>query len=145
MRPPALGHSRPTSRRIKAVAIPPPTPGESTIRKRHRCVDAPTGAHVASDRPQTAPYGSWKSPITSSRFAEQSIGLAEPLIDGDGIYWLEQRPTENRYVIVRRPGSGGAEDVLPPPYSARTRVHEYGGGAWTVSDGVVYFSNDRSE
>jgi hypothetical protein len=43
-------------------------------------------------RPQTAPYDSWKSPITSSRIAEQSIGLAEPLIDGDGICWLEQRP-----------------------------------------------------
>jgi dipeptidyl aminopeptidase/acylaminoacyl peptidase len=100
---------------------------------------------VASDRPQTASYGSWKSPITSSRIAEQSIGVSEPLIDGDAIYWLEQRPKENRYVIVRRWASGGAEDILPPPYSARTRVHEYGGGAWTVSDGVVYFSNDRSE
>src|SRR5580765_6197810 len=88
---------------------------------------SPRGAHVASDRPQTASYGSWKSPITSSRIAEQSIGVSEPLIDGDAIYWLEQRPKENRYVIVRRWASGGAEDILPPPYSARTRVHEYGG------------------
>ncbi len=96
-------------------------------------------------RPQTAPYGSWKSPITSSRIAEQSIGLSEPLIDGNDIYWLEQRPKENRYAIVRWSGSGSAHDVLPAPYSARTRVHEYGGGAWTVCDGVVYFSNDRSE
>ena len=26
-------------------------------------------------------------------------------------------------------------------YNVRTRVHEYGGGAFTVADGVVYFSN----
>ena len=100
---------------------------------------------MSTVQPQTAPYGSWKSPITSSRIAEQSIGLSEPLIDGDDIYWLEQRPTENRYVIVRWSETGGAEDILPTPYSARTRVHEYGGGAWTVSDGMVCFSNDRSE
>jgi len=100
---------------------------------------------MAPIRPQTAPYGSWKSPITSNRIAEQSIGLAEPLVDGADIYWLEQRPKENRSAIVRWSAAGGAQDVLPPPYSARTRVHEYGGGAWTVSDGVLYFSNDRSE
>jgi len=100
---------------------------------------------VPTVRPQTAPYGSWKSPITSSRITEQSIGLSEPMIDGDDIYWLEQRPKENRYAIVRWSRTGSAEDILPAPYSARTRVHEYGGGAWTVSDGVVYFSNDRSE
>ena len=99
---------------------------------------------MAPTRPKTAPYGSWKSPITSSRIAEQSIGLAEPTIDGGDIYWLEQRPKENRYAIVRWSGNS-AEDVLPAPYNARTRVHEYGGGAWTVSGGVVYFSNDRSE
>ena len=98
---------------------------------------------MASTRPQTAPFGSWTSPITSNRIAEQSIGLSEALIDRDDIYWLEQRPTENRCAIVRWSGPGRAEDILPAPYSARTRVHEYGGGAWTVADGVVYFSNDR--
>jgi len=98
---------------------------------------------VAPSRPQIAPYGSWASPITSSRIAEQSIGLSEALIDGDDIYWLEQRPKENRSAIVRWSGAGGAEDVLPAPYSARTRVHEYGGGAWTVADGILYFSNDH--
>src|SRR5262245_3548874 len=100
---------------------------------------------MAPARPQTAPYGSWKSPVTSTRIAEQSIGLSEPMIDDADIYWLEQRPKENRYAIVRWSETGRTEDILPAPYSARTRVHEYGGGAWTVADGVVYFCNDRGE
>jgi dipeptidyl aminopeptidase/acylaminoacyl peptidase len=100
---------------------------------------------MAPIRPQTAPFGSWKSPITSSRIAEQSIGLSEPIIDGGDIYWLEQRPKQNRCAIVRRSETGNVEDVLPASCSARTRVHEYGGSAWTVSDGMVCFSNDRGE
>jgi len=52
------------------------------------------------------------------------------------------RPSEGgRNVIVRLDASGAATDVNPPPFNARTRVHEYGGGDYVVSDGVTYFSN----
>jgi dipeptidyl aminopeptidase/acylaminoacyl peptidase len=52
------------------------------------------------------------------------------------------RPTESgRAVIVRRDASGATNDINPPPFNARTRVHEYGGGDYTVRDGAVYFSN----
>ncbi len=52
------------------------------------------------------------------------------------------RPAEGgRSVVVRRDADGFVRDVLPPPLSARTRVHEYGGGAFTVADGVVYFAS----
>jgi dipeptidyl aminopeptidase/acylaminoacyl peptidase len=93
--------------------------------------------------PKTAPYGSWLSPITSDLIVAQSVALAEVRLDGEYIYWLEGRPQEQgRLVIVRAErGGGNAMDMTPKPYSARTRVHEYGGGAWTVSQGVVYFSN----
>lgn len=87
-----------------------------------------------------APYGSWKSPITSARIVEFSIGLSEVRFDGDDVCWVEQRLTENRYAVVRRSASGTS--VLPGPYSARTRVHEYLGGAWSVLNGALYFSND---
>ena len=61
---------------------------------------------------------------------------------GQDIYWVEMRPSEGgRNVIVRRDASGAATDVNPPPFNARTRVHEYGGGDYVVCDGVVYFSN----
>lgn len=88
-----------------------------------------------------APYGSWKSPITSTLIVEQSIGLPDVRLDGDAIYWLEQRPRENRAVVVR--GATPPRDLVEPPYNVRTRVHEYGGGAWTVADGMLYFSNDQ--
>ncbi len=93
--------------------------------------------------PKPSPYGSWPSPITSDLIVAQSIGLSEVRLDGHSIYWLEGRPQEQgRLVVVRADWSGGnATDMTPRPYSARSRVHEYGGGSWTVSRGVVYFSN----
>jgi dipeptidyl aminopeptidase/acylaminoacyl peptidase len=91
---------------------------------------------------KTAPYGSWKSPITSDLIVSESIALSEPRLDHGHVYWLEGRPQEQgRSVVVRAEEDGQQADVTPKICNARTRVHEYGGGAWTVSDGVVYFSN----
>ena len=92
--------------------------------------------------PTTAPYGSWKSPITSDLIVASTIRLGEVRLDGDDLYWLEGRPAEaGRYVVVRQQGNGQPEDVTPPGFNVRTRVHEYGGGSYIVVDGTVYFSN----
>jgi dipeptidyl aminopeptidase/acylaminoacyl peptidase len=91
---------------------------------------------------QTAPYGSWKSPITSDLIVKESIGLGQVKMDGDDIYWIEMRPSEGgRQVIVRCTSDDGTTDVNPPGFNARTRVHEYGGGDYVARDSVVYFSN----
>ena len=91
---------------------------------------------------KSAPYGSWKSPITSDLIIAQSISLGEARLDGGKLSWVEGRPQEQgRFVIVRQDADGSAHDVTPPPFNVRTRVHEYGGGAWTVCDGMAYFSN----
>ncbi len=91
---------------------------------------------------QIAPHGSWKSPITSDLIVAETIGLGSPLLEGDDIYWLELRPEEaGRQVLVRRTPDGQTTEVNPPPFNLRTRVHEYGGGAYCVADGVVYGSN----
>jgi dienelactone hydrolase len=103
--------------------------------------------------PQTASYGSWSSPITSDLIVASTIGLGGILLDGTDVYWLESRPQENgRSVIVRRAADGGSVDVTPAvasageaTFSVRTRVHEYGGGSYFVSDGVVYFCNDADQ
>src|SRR6185369_10326261 len=95
-----------------------------------------------SNSPKIAPYGSWKSPITSDLIVEGSVGVGQPSFDGDDIYWLELRPKEGgRNVIVKRDASGATVDVNPSPFNARTRVHEYGGGDYIVNNGIVYFSN----
>ncbi len=89
-----------------------------------------------------APYGSWKSPITSDLIVGGSIGLTQPLIDRDDIYWIEMRPTEGgRNVIVKHDSGGAVHDLTPKGFNARTRVHEYGGGDYAESNGRVYFSN----
>ena len=91
---------------------------------------------------KVAPYGSWKSPITSDLIVAGTIGLGQIAIDADDVYWIESRPTEKgRHVIVRRAADGQTSDVTPAPLNARTRVHEYGGGSFTVSNGAVFFSN----
>jgi dipeptidyl aminopeptidase/acylaminoacyl peptidase len=94
---------------------------------------------------KTAPYGSWKSPITSALIVKDAINIERPAqvaLDGKDVYWVETRPTENgRTVIVKWSPDGVGVDVTPPMFNARTRVHEYGGGAFTVEDGTVYFSN----
>ncbi len=92
--------------------------------------------------PNVAPYGSWKSPITADLIVTETIGLGQIGLDGDDVYWSEMRPAEGgRYVLVRRTPDGRTGDVTPSPFNARTRVHEYGGGATVVADGTTYFSN----
>ncbi|HEY9647452.1 MAG TPA: prolyl oligopeptidase family serine peptidase, partial [Chroococcidiopsis sp.] len=89
-----------------------------------------------------APYGSWTSPITSELIVAGTIRLGEIRLDGDDIYWSELRPMDSgRSVIVRRTPDGQTTDVTPAPFNVRTRVHEYGGGAFIVAQGTVYFSN----
>jgi dipeptidyl aminopeptidase/acylaminoacyl peptidase len=91
---------------------------------------------------QVAPYGSWKSPITTDLIVAETIGLGQATIDGNDIYWLELRPKEGgRNALVRLGADGRVEDCLPPEFNVRTRVHEYGGGAYAVFDGVIYFVN----
>src|SRR5215472_18003216 len=52
--------------------------------------------------PQVAPYGSWKSPITTDLIVSESISPGQVVLDGQDIYWSETRPSEGgRSVIVR--------------------------------------------
>ena len=91
---------------------------------------------------KTAPYGTWESPITTDLIVGQVVGLGGLAVDGDDIYWLESRPSEGgRSVLVRRNGGEAAVDLTPQPFNLRSRVHEYGGGAFAVDDGTVVFVN----
>jgi dienelactone hydrolase len=95
---------------------------------------------------RTLPYGTWPSPITPQLAARAAGRTGTLQADGGAVYWTEPRPEEQgRQVIVRVRAGGRREDILPPPYSARSRVHEYGGGEFTVADDTVYFINDKDQ
>jgi dipeptidyl aminopeptidase/acylaminoacyl peptidase len=88
----------------------------------------------------TAPFGSWPTPITSELVVVAAVRLGELHLDGDDVVWAEGRPTEGgRTQLVRRSADGTTADLLPDGVNARTGVHEYGGAAWWVRDGIVWF------
>jgi len=101
--------------------------------------------------PPAAPYGSWRSPVTAKLIAEGGVSTNWPQSVGDSLYWTELRPLEDgRYVVVRRAPDGEIADVTPPGVSARTLVHEYGGGMYAAfraegGDESVIFSDQADQ
>jgi hypothetical protein len=89
----------------------------------------------------TAPYGTWKSPITADLIAAGDRRLDQVALDGDDVYWVESRPAEGGRNALLRWRNGEITDLVPSTFNVRTRVHEYGGGAYAVDAGIVYFAN----
>jgi len=87
------------------------------------------------------PYGSWPSPISVGMAVSASLSVREPRLDGNDIYWTEGRPQEDGRQVVVRWSDGTMADAIPAGYNARNMAHEYGGGAYAVNQGVVYFAN----
>src|SRR5438105_1747216 len=88
-----------------------------------------------------APYGTWKSPIAAQTVVARALRLGGVTLDGEDLYWIEGRPAEGgRNVLVKRSGDGRIADVTPVGTNVRTRVHEYGGAAFSVSRGIAYYS-----
>ena len=88
------------------------------------------------------PYGSWPSPLSAARVTSGGLRLDQIQLDGADVYWLEGRASEGgRNVIVRRSPSGEIKDVTPAGFNVRSRVHEYGGGAYTVHKHTIFFVN----
>jgi dipeptidyl aminopeptidase/acylaminoacyl peptidase len=91
--------------------------------------------------PTVAPYGTWVSPVTAQVVAAGALKLGDITVDGDDIYWVEGRPEEGgRSIVVKRDANGRIADATPAGTNARTRVHEYGGAAYAVSGGIIYYS-----
>ncbi|RCL87431.1 MAG: hypothetical protein DBW62_06155, partial [Microbacterium sp.] len=93
---------------------------------------------MASSLPRL-PYGTWPSPISAASVAaaspryEGAAFVAAP--DGEEIWWGQSVPAENgRTTVRRRLADGTVEELLPAPWNARSRVHEYGGGPWAATD-----------
>ncbi len=89
---------------------------------------------------ETHIYGEWPSPIDGAEVARKQVSLAFPVIDAAGVWWQESRPQEGgRVTVVCQGPDGGKRDLLPMPWNARTRVHEYGGKSYLpLPDGFVF-------
>ncbi len=95
---------------------------------------------------KSIPFGSWPSPVGAESIASGGIRIDQIALDGDDVLWTEQRPSElGRVAIVRRSADGKHHECLPPPLSARSKVHEYGGGAFTVHKGLIWFCNHSDQ
>jgi dipeptidyl aminopeptidase/acylaminoacyl peptidase len=90
-------------------------------------------------------YGNWQSAISSKLIVGDSVSIDEPQLTGDSIYYIERRPLENGRCVIVKVNKGKATDMLPPPFSARSRVHEYGGGCYCITEGQVFFINDSDQ
>jgi dipeptidyl aminopeptidase/acylaminoacyl peptidase len=92
--------------------------------------------------PEVAPFGSWRSPISALSVAADEVPLMEASCVGRDVYWLEGRPREDgRYALVRHGTGGDRTELTPEPFNVRTRVHEYGGGAYLATASSIFFSN----
>ncbi|MBT8135266.1 MAG: prolyl oligopeptidase family serine peptidase, partial [Gammaproteobacteria bacterium] len=92
-----------------------------------------------------ASYGSWSSKITSDLIVTDSISIDEARQIADSLYYIERRPQEGGRCVIVKSHEGITADILPAPYSARSRVHEYGGGCYCVQDDTIFFVNDSDQ
>lgn len=91
-------------------------------------------------------FGHWPSPIQASAVAEGALRFGRVQVYGNAVYWSEGRPAEKgRTPVMCWSKDGGVRELLPPPYSARSRVHEYGGGEFLIADGRLFFVNDADQ
>jgi dipeptidyl aminopeptidase/acylaminoacyl peptidase len=89
-----------------------------------------------------AAYGTWSSPISADLVARAGTRLTGAWLEGGTAWWLEGRPAENGRVVLMKSEHGGEPvDVTPAGFNVRTMVHEYGGGAYAVHDGVAFCSD----
>ncbi|WCJ35369.1 alpha/beta-Hydrolases superfamily protein [Euphorbia peplus] len=117
---------------------------------KHRCNYSSTPMASSADEVKlTAPYGSWKSPVTADIVSGSSKRLGGTSIDSHGhLFLLESRPTEaGRSVLVKvaeKPGEPPV-DITPKDFSVRSTAQEYGGGAFSVSGDTVIFANYKDQ
>ncbi|MFD8498490.1 prolyl oligopeptidase family serine peptidase [Amycolatopsis sp. NPDC059657] len=87
--------------------------------------------------PEIASYGTWTSPISAADAAAAGGGVQWVDTVGGVLWWAEARPGEGGRVALVRAG----EEVLPAPWNARNRVHEYGGRPWLAIGGRLVFTH----
>jgi len=87
-------------------------------------------------------FGNWQSIISSELIVSESITIDEPQLTENALYYIERRPQDNGRCVIVKLDNQTSLDILPTPFSARSRVHEYGGGCFCATNNRVFFVND---
>lgn len=95
-----------------------------------------SSARGATDGPERRPFGTWPSPVDAELASVGELRLGEVRADGSDLYWIEGRPNEAGRSTLMRGRHGETEELTPAPFNPRSRVHEYGGGAFCVAPAV---------
>jgi dipeptidyl aminopeptidase/acylaminoacyl peptidase len=96
-------------------------------------------------KPLRAPFGGWASPLGAAQVAAAGTSIYQPRRSGDLITWLELRPAEDGRTVLMQDLRGRRTELTPAPFSARSRVHEYGGGSYCIAGRDTWFVNDEDQ
>ncbi len=102
-------------------------------------------AQQINNNKKTMTFGDWPSAISAELVAGDSISIDEPRLTESSIFYIERRPAENGRCVIVQQTKDKTADVIPSPYSARSRVHEYGGGSYCADEEQVFFINDSDQ
>ncbi len=97
-----------------------------------------------SNTPSTL-YGNWQSTFSAELVAGDCLSITEPQLSAQSIYYIERRPQQGGRCVIVKVVNNKTTDILPAPFSARSRVHEYGGGCYCIAENQVFFINDSDQ
>ena len=92
-----------------------------------------------------SPCGAWDSPISAAMVATASNRISELIAHRHSLYWLEQLADEKGRTTIVRYCDNQTRHLLQKDFNCRSRVHEYGGGAFTLHNDAIYFVNDSDQ
>jgi dipeptidyl aminopeptidase/acylaminoacyl peptidase len=83
-------------------------------------------------------------PLSAIEAVAAGVDFADLRVGALGLFWNEYRPEDAACRIWHWRGNT-AHCLTPPGFSARSRVYEYGGGSFCLSDDAVVFVNETDQ
>ena len=83
-------------------------------------------------------------PFSAARAVAAGVDFAELQLGRHGLFWNEYRP-EDAACRIWQWRDGQAHCLTPPGFSVRSRVYEYGGGAFCLTDDGIVFVNEADQ
>ncbi len=115
-------------------------------REQARAAKAEAVTSTPIPEPTAAPFGTWASPVTADLIVGETIRLGQLGVLGGDVFWTEGRPQEQgRNVLVWASADARIADLTPAPLNVRSRVHEYGGGAFVLGRKAGFFVHDADQ